>query len=109
MQEIKCVRCGRFISYEDIGLHNAVGRFTPDNEFGGERIEYLCFNCRADPHLVRCKMNAGIPDESFEIWLHDNGAVSCIVSDQLRYALAVHAHRYDDKHATCVVVTRNGY
>lgn len=38
---IKCVVCGRFISYKTIGTV----RFTPDSEVTIEKIEHFCEKC----------------------------------------------------------------
>lgn len=43
---IKCIDCGKFISYSDITNDKATCYYEPDNHFGHERIEYTHRNCK---------------------------------------------------------------
>lgn len=42
---IKCIYCGKFISYDDIHLNKAKQEFTPDTPFGPEELITICEKC----------------------------------------------------------------
>ena len=44
----KCTECGKFVAYYDFVEKIAVVNYLePSNEFGDERIEILCGDCKA--------------------------------------------------------------
>jgi hypothetical protein len=46
---IKCVYCGRFISYADMETGEALFYFEPDSDRGSERNEWTCKRCVLPP------------------------------------------------------------
>ena len=46
VEPVKCVGCGRFISYDDMTNGAASFYFEPDNHFGPERSEWTCKECK---------------------------------------------------------------
>jgi hypothetical protein len=45
-KSIKCIYCGKFISYIEIENNRTGFYFEPDNEFGGEIIEHWHLECK---------------------------------------------------------------
>lgn len=41
----KCVSCGRFVPFSQMGGGGAEFYFEPDNHFGPERSEWTCARC----------------------------------------------------------------
>lgn len=49
----KCIACGKFIPYSQMGGGGARFHFVPDNEFGPEIAEWTCAGCTFNQTTLR--------------------------------------------------------
>ena len=47
-EPVKCVGCGKFVSYAEMSDGSASYYFEPDNHFGPEVSEWTCARCAAE-------------------------------------------------------------